>query len=175
MLTPTHLMVVVLVAMAMRLNRDEWFVALMFGVVIDADHLFALPRYVSDNGWDALLRQSWDDGSGLPWKSWFHYPLSALVVGYLSLGWRFALPLAFWSAHLSMDWLQLQMAGYNTAVESTILAGSTAGILYIGYSEWSSRTGRTGLTEYAGSLSRSARRSMAAAGTLISAFVYRSR
>jgi hypothetical protein len=175
MLTPTHLMVVVLAAMVLRLNRDEWFVALMFGVVIDADHLFAMPRYVSDNGWDALLRQSWDDGSGLPWKSWFHYPVSALVVGYLSVGWRLALPLAFWSAHLGMDWLQLQLAGYNTAAESAILVGSAAGVVYIGYSDWSLRTGRTGLSEYAGSLSRSARTSVSGVGTLISGLVYRSR
>src|SRR3989339_2042025 len=94
MLTPTHLMVVVLAAMLLRLNRDEWFIALLFGVVIDADHLFAVPRYVSDNGWAALLRQSWDDASGLPWKSWFHYPMAAIVVGYLSIGWRMAPPLS---------------------------------------------------------------------------------
>ena len=175
MLTPTHLMVVVLVAMAMRLNRDEWFIALMFGVVVDADHLFALPRYVSDNGWDAVLRQSWDDASGLPWKSWFHYPVSAIVVGYLSLGWRLALPLAFWSAHLGMDWLQLQLAGYNTVGESAILVGSTAGALYIGYSRWSIRTGGSGLPGYAGSLRESARSSVSGLGSVISGLVYRSR
>lgn len=160
MLTPTHLMVVVLAAMIMRLNRDEWFIALMFGVVVDADHLFALPRYVSDNGWDAVLRQTWDDGSGLPWKSWFHYPVSAIVVGHLSLGWRFALPLAFWSTHLGMDWLQLQLATYNTIVESAVLLAATGGVLYIDYSDWSRRTGRSGLSSFASDLSARAKASV---------------
>lgn len=149
MLSVTHLTVVVLAAMFLRLNRHEWFIALMFGVVIDADHLFALPRYVGDNGWAAVLRVSWDDSSGLPWKSWFHYPLAAVVVGHLSLGWRFALPLLFWSVHLSMDWLQPAIGGYNTAVESSILALSSAGIVYLSYTDWSARTGLAGLGVYA--------------------------
>lgn len=157
MLTPAHLTVVVLVAMLLRLNRDEWFIALMFGVVIDADHLFALPRYVSDNGWAAVLRQSWDDASGLPWKSWLHYPMAAIVVGHLSLGWRFALPLAFWGLHVGMDESQLVLGRMNTAVESALLLGSVAGILFLVYSKWALTTGGSGLKAYAAFLASSSR------------------
>jgi len=173
MLTPTHLTVVVLVAMLMRLDRNEWFIALMFGVVIDADHLFALPRYVADNGWSALLRQTWDDASGLPWKSWFHYPLSAVVVGYLSLGWRLALPLVFWALHLGMDSLQLALGDLNTPVESALLLGPLVGIIYIGYSKWSLMTGGSGLKMYAGSLASSSRTMFANLKKVIQACVGR--
>jgi len=157
MLTPTHLMVVVLAAMLLRLNRDEWFIALLFGVVIDADHLFAVPRFVSDNGWAALLRQSWDDASGLPWKSWFHYPMAAIVVGYLSIGWRLALPLALWALHLGMDGLQLMLGDLNTLVESALLIGSTSGVIFLAYSHWSLMTGGSGLKAYAAFIATSSR------------------
>ena len=150
-------MVVVLGAMLLRLNRDEWFIALLFGVVIDADHLFALPRFVSDNGWAALLRQSWDDASGLPWRSWFHHPMAAIVVGYLSIGWRLALPLAFWALHLGMDGLQLMLGGLNIVAESALLLGSTAGIISLTYSHWSLMTGGSGLKAYAGFVATSSK------------------
>jgi len=144
MLTPTHLLVTVLIVMLLRLNRDEVFIALMFGVVIDIDHIFALPRYVEDNGWAAILRQSWDDGTGLPWRSWLHHPMSAIVVGHLSEGWRYLLPLPFWAIHLGMDWLQLAVSEYNAAVESAILVLSATGIAYVKYSDWAQLTGHTG-------------------------------
>lgn len=157
MLTPTHFAIVVFAAMLLRLNRGEWLVALMFGVVIDVDHLFALPRYVEDNGWSAVLRQTWDDGSGLPWKSWFHYPMAAIVVGHLSVGWRFALPLSFWALHLGMDGLQLMLGDLNMLVETAILLGSAAGIVFMTYSQWSLMTGGSGLKAYVGFLATSSR------------------
>lgn len=157
MLTPTHLMVVVLAAMLLRLDRNEWFMALLFGVVVDADHLFALPRYVSDNGWSAVLRQTWDDGSGLPWKSWLHYPMAAVVVGHLSVGWRFALPLSFWAIHVGMDGLQIMLGDANILVESCILVGAAAGIVFLGYRRWSTSTGMSGVKAYACSVKSSYR------------------
>lgn len=157
MLTTTHFVVVVFVAMLLSLDRNEWFIVLLFGVALDFDHLFALPRYVSDNGWDALLRQSWDDASGEPWKSWFHYPLAAIVVGHLSSGWRLALPLSFWSLHLGMDGLQLMLGDLNTVVETAIMLGSVAGILYVSYSRWSLTSGGAGLKTYADFLASSSK------------------
>jgi hypothetical protein len=136
MLTTTHLAVAVLLGMLMSLSRDEWFAALTFGVLLDADHLFALPRYVGDNGWAAVLNQSWDDGSGNTWKSLLHLPVGAFVVAPLSVGWRLLLPLSFWSVHVGLDYLQLELAEYNTAVETAILLGSVAGITLIGYRRW---------------------------------------
>ncbi len=157
MLTPTHLTVVVLAAMLLRLDRGEWFVAMMFGVVIDADHLFALPRYVSDNGWAALLRQSWDDSSGLPWRSWLHEPMAAIAVGHLSTGWRFALPLAFWEIHVGMDEAQRALGGLNIYAETALLLGSAGGITWICYGQWSLATGGSGLRAFASSVAESSR------------------
>ena len=152
MLTTTHLAVAVFVGLLLRLNRDEWFIAIMFGVIVDADHLLALPRYVEANGWGAILRQTWDDGSGLPWRSWFHHPMSAIVVGHLSEGWRFLVPLPFWAMHLGLDWLQLAVSEHNTLVEGAILAGSIGGILYVKYGDWSTLSGQFGIRSYMGYL-----------------------
>jgi len=119
------------------LDRDEWFVAITFGVLIDADHLFAAPRYISDNGWGAILAPTWDDGSGLPWKSAFHHPEGAFVVGYLSVGWRFFMPMLFWGSHVALDELQLATLEHSAVVETLLLAGIVSGIVLVGHSRWS--------------------------------------
>jgi hypothetical protein len=137
MLTTTHLAVTVLLCLILNLNRDEWFVALMFGVMIDADHLFAAPRYVSHNGWAALLRRSWDDGSGLPWRSLFHYPVGAFVVVPLSIGWRYLLPVLFWAMHLELDYIQNATLSWSTPIETTVMISSCLGIVFILYRNWS--------------------------------------
>lgn len=120
----------------LNLDRNEWFIAVSFGVLIDLDHLFALPRYVSHNGAAAILRPTWDDGSGLPWKSAFHYPEGSFVVGYLSIGWRFFFPFLFWGVHLFLDWLQLAALNYSTPIETALFSSSVAGIVYISYRRW---------------------------------------
>ena len=122
--------------MILNLDRDEWFAALTFGVIIDADHLFAVPRYVSENGVAAILNPSWDDGSGLPWKSAFHHPEGAFVVGYLSIGWRLLIPLIFWGTHVAIDEFQLATIEYSGLIESIFLGAVVVGIVSLGYSRW---------------------------------------
>lgn len=136
MLTTTHLLIAVMIGLVLNLNRDEWFAAITFGVFVDADHLFALPRYVSDNGLAAVLRPTWDDGSGLPWRSVFHEPMGAFVTFPLGIGWRWLTPFLFWGAHVAADELQMALLEYNTPVESALVVISGAGILYIYYSRW---------------------------------------
>ena len=136
MLTTTHIAVVLLMGMLLNLNRDEWFAAFTFGVIVDADHLFALPRYISDNGWTAILRSTWDDASGLPWKSLLHYPVGAAIVGPLSVGWRYLVPLTFWAVHVSIDELQVELIEYSNPIEAVMFAGASAGIVYFGYARW---------------------------------------
>jgi hypothetical protein len=123
--------------MLLNLDRNEWFVALTFGVIIDADHLFALPRYISDNGAAAILSPTWDDGSGLPWKSSFHHPEGAFVVGYLAVGWRLFIPFIFWAAHVAIDELQLATLDYSAMIESTFLITVVSGIVALGFWRWS--------------------------------------
>jgi len=122
--------------MLLNLNRDEWFAALTFGVVIDADHLFAAPRYVSDNGVAAILSPTWDDGSGLPWKSSFHHPEGAFVVGYLAMGWRLLIPLVFWGTHVAIDEFQLATIEHSGVIESVFLSAVVGGIVSLGYKRW---------------------------------------
>lgn len=123
--------------MLLSMDRDEWFVAITFGVLIDADHLFAAPRYISDNGWDAILAPTWDDASGLPWKSSFHHPEGAFIVGYLSIGWRLFIPMLFWGSHVALDELQLAAVEHSALVESVLLVSIIGGILAISHHRWS--------------------------------------
>jgi hypothetical protein len=137
MLITTHIAVTILLCLILNLNRDEWFIAFMFGVVIDADHLFAAPRYVSHNGWEALFRRSWDDGSGLPWRSLLHYPVGAFVVVPLSIGWRFFLPALFWALHLELDYIQTATLSWSTPIEAAVMTSSCIGIVYVLNRNWS--------------------------------------
>lgn len=141
MLTTTHLAIAVLIGLLLNLNRDEWFVAITFGVLIDADHLFAAPRYISDNGLGAIMKPSWDDASGLPWKSLFHEPVGAFFVVPLAIGWRYMTPLVFWGAHLLADELQVATLDQSAVVESVLFTGVVVAIVYVAYSRWSALSG----------------------------------
>jgi len=132
----------------MNLDRNEWVVALSFGVLIDADHLFALPRYVHDNGATAILAPTWDDGSGLPWKSAYHFGDGAFVVGYLSVGSRLLYPFVFWGVHVAMDELQLATIDYSTPIEVAILSSAVLGTVYLGYFRWHALEPDKGFAEY---------------------------
>lgn len=136
-LTTTHLAVVVLFGLLVPLNKNEWLVLLMFGVVVDFDHVFAAPRYIGDNGWSAVLRPTWDDGSGEPYKSLFHEPIAFFVVSPLSIGWRYLLPLLAWSSHVGLDWLQNNTLAYSAPVEAAMLSAACAGVLVVAYTRWS--------------------------------------
>lgn len=136
MLTTTHILAVVMIGLFLNLNKDEWFIALTFGVAIDLDHVLAAPRYISDNGVAAILRPSWDDGSGLPWRSLMHYPVAAFVVAPLSIGWRYFVPLLFWSTHLGIDYVQSATIAYSAPVEIAFMTACSAGIVFLVYRHW---------------------------------------
>ncbi len=128
--------IAILIGLLLNLNRDEWFVAITFGVLIDADHLFATPRYVADNGLGAILRPTWDDASGEPWKSLYHDPVGAFIVFPLAIGWRYLIPFLFWGSHLAIDEFQLATLEYSAIIESAVLVGVVGGIVYVTYSRW---------------------------------------
>ncbi len=137
-----------LLGLLLSLNRDEWFIAMTFGVLLDADHIFAAPRYISDNGWAAIIRPTWDDGSGLPWKSLLHYPIGFFVVAPLSLGWRYMLPLLFWGVHVGIDEFQSATLGYSAVVESVFFTVVCSGIFLVQYHRWVALTPDSNVVGY---------------------------
>ncbi len=148
MLSTTHFAVSVLLGLLLNLDRNEWVVALSFGVLIDLDHLFALPKYVADNGAAAILRPTWTDGPGFVYKSSFHQADGSFIVGYLSVGWRYFFPFIFWGVHIFMDWLQLAALEYSEAIEAAIFASSLLGIAYILYNRWHALRPESGPWDY---------------------------
>lgn len=149
MLTTTHLIIAVLMGLLMNLDRNEWATALTFGVAVDADHLFAAPRYVDANGWSALFAPTWDDGSGHQWKSLFHYPMGAAIVGPLAIGWRYLVPLTFWGTHVFVDHFQTWTMDYWAPIEAATFAAASAGIVTVCYIRWSGTSSEQGLPAYA--------------------------
>ncbi len=127
------------------LDWNEWFVALLFGIALDLDHLFAVPGYVDRNGLGAILRPSWDDGSGASWRSLLHYPIGSFVIIPLAVGWRLLLPLLFWSTHLLIDYVQAATLSYAALVESVFLSVTCAMILAVWYHRWRVAQGTGGL------------------------------
>ena len=170
MLTTTHLLAVVLIGLFLNMNKDEWFVALTFGVAIDLDHVLAAPRYISDNGLAAILRPSWDDGSGLPWRSLMHYPVAAFVVMPLSIGWRYFVPLLFWSTHLGIDYIQSATVTYSSPVEIGFMTACIAGIVFLVYRRWSDIRPDADFNQFVSHLSGSLRASLKGCGVSIRQF-----
>jgi len=148
MLTTTHLAAVLLLGLLLNLDRNEWFAALAFGVALDVDHLFAAPGYVERNGFAAILKPSWDDGSGIPWRSVLHYPMGAFLVIPLSVGWRLLLPLLFWLTHLAIDYVQSVTLAYSAVVESAFLASVCLGIFAFSYQAWAAASSDHGLRPF---------------------------
>jgi hypothetical protein len=171
MLTTTHILAVVLIGLFLNLNKDEWFIALTFGVAIDLDHVLAAPRYISDNGLAAILRPSWDDGSGLPWRSLMHYPVAAFVVVPLSIGWRYFVPLLFWSTHLGIDYIQSATLAYSAPVEIVFMTACTVGIVFLVYRHWSDLRPDADFNQFVSQLTGSLRASLRGCGVSIRQFL----
>jgi hypothetical protein len=134
--------------MLMNLNRHERFVALLFGVFIDFDHLLAVPRYLAGNSVSSMMAFGFEDPEGLPWKSLLHRPMGAFIVIPMAVGWRFLVPAAFWGIHILMDAFQQSSAMYSVALEACLFAAAVGAIValdYLGVTR--TRGGRT-LMEY---------------------------
>ncbi len=127
------------------MDWNEWFVAILFGVALDLDHLFAVPGYVGRNGFGAILAPSWDDGSGAVWRSLIHYPIGSFVVIPLAVGWRFMLPLLFWASHLAIDYVQSATLAYSAIVEAAFLSVTCIAIFGLGYYRWRVAKGASGV------------------------------
>lgn len=150
MLAVTHLIVSLLFIHLLTLDRNDAFVALMFGVFIDVDHLFGLKAYVDVHGiaglfdFDSLMNA---DGQ---WKSMLHNPVAALVVGPAASASRLALPLLFWFVHITMDYAEDSFLGLFSLWETLLLAGSAAALFLLSYRKVRFYEPDIGLMEFVG-------------------------
>ncbi|HXZ24253.1 MAG TPA: hypothetical protein VEH08_05910 [Methanomassiliicoccales archaeon] len=136
MLATTHLLFVILVILWLNLDRYEILAVLTFGVFIDLDHLLALPGYVAQTGLANALNPDAAMTSGVVWKSILHNPMCAVVIGPLSLGFRYALPFVVWGAHLFMDWVQMTYLGVASPTEMALCALMLAAIGHLEHQKY---------------------------------------
>lgn len=119
----------------LNLDRNDAFVALLFGVFIDVDHLFGLEGYVKANGivglvdFDGLMNA---DGH---WKSLLHNPVAVMVVGPLSVASRLAVPLLFWAVHVGMDYVEDAFLGVFSFPEAVLLTVMSLGLVTMRFSK----------------------------------------
>src|SRR4030065_7187 len=90
MIAVTHLVVCLLLIELMHLDRNDAFVAWVFGVFIDLDHLFGLRDYVQANGVMAVFDMDDIVNPGGHWKSLMHSPIAVMVVGPVFIAFRLA-------------------------------------------------------------------------------------
>jgi len=132
MLALTHLAVSLLLIQALSLNKNDSFVALLFGVFIDADHILGLRDYAQTNGLASIFDIDSLMNPGGQWKSLLHSPIAAALVGPMSIGSRLALPLLFWAVHVCMDQVEDLFLGVSSVPE-IIFLGLTSSVLLAFY------------------------------------------
>src|SRR5512137_378254 len=121
MLSITHIVVSLLLIQLMSLDKNDAFVALLFGVFIDLDHLFGLKNYAQAHGVMSLFNFDNLTNPGGHWKSLMHNPVAIAVVGPLSFVSRLAIPLIFWGMHIGMDFVQENLLGVFSEAEAMLL------------------------------------------------------
>jgi hypothetical protein len=136
MIALTHLVVSLLLIQLLSLDRNDAFVALMFGVLIDLDHLMGLGDYVKANGISAIFDFHDLMNPGGHWKSLFHNPVAIAVVGPLSVTSRLAVPLLFWGVHMTMDFVQEKYLGALSSPEGVFLALATFALIAVRYANY---------------------------------------
>ncbi len=138
MLAVTHLFVTLLLMQLLSLDRNESFVALLFGFGIDLDHLLGLKEFVSSNGTAALLDTGLLMDPGGQWKSMLHTPVASFVVGSLSAASRLAFPFLFWFIHVGLDQLEDSILGLFSIAEMILMVGSATALIAIRWNRFRS-------------------------------------
>lgn len=136
MLSVTHIVVSLLLIQLMSLDKNDAFVALLFGVFIDLDHLFGLKDYTQAHGLASLLNADTLVNPGGHWKSLMHSPIALAVVGPLSVASRLAIPLIFWGVHLGMDFVQENFLGVFSEGEAMLLFFATFTLITLRYAKF---------------------------------------
>ena len=136
MIAITHLVVSLFLIEILTLDRNDAFVALMFGVFIDLDHLIGLKDYAKANGIRAVFDFDSLAHADGQWKSLLHSPIAVGIVTPISVASRLMIPLIFWGMHISMDFVEENFLGNFSAIEATLLAIAGIGLVSIRYSKY---------------------------------------
>jgi hypothetical protein len=129
MIAIVHLLVALVLIKAFRLDRTEAFAVLLFGVLIDLDHVFALVDFWSMAGMSGALDYQAAMATDLEWKSLFHSPAAAIIIGPACAGFRMATPGLAWGLHLALDWVQIEYLGVLSAVEMALLVALVVALI----------------------------------------------
>ena len=136
MLSITHIVVTLVLIQILTLDRNDAFVAMLFGVFIDVDHLFGLVKYTHINGIASILDVHTLMNPGGQWKSILHSPIAAAVVTPLSFAFKMAIPLAFWSTHLLMDFVEQTYLGHFSGMEAGLFIFAGLGLATLRYGRY---------------------------------------
>jgi hypothetical protein len=136
MLSITHLVVSLLLIQILMLDRNDAFVALVFGVFIDLDHLFGLREYAQANGIRSLFDLQNMINPGGHWKSMLHSPIAIAVISPLSIASRLMVPLLFWGVHISMDIIEESLLGNFSTIEAMLFAVVGLALVTIRYGKY---------------------------------------
>jgi len=126
-----HILVVVILIKLLHLDRNEAFVAILFGVLLDLDHLMGIPAYIGEYGWVAVFNIDSLLHNDVQWKSSMHGTEAFLVVSAISLLLRMYIPLLFWALHVLMDWIQVSYWNIVAWPEVLLVLGFTALMFYM--------------------------------------------
>lgn len=136
MIAATHLIVSLLLIRVLHLDRNDAFIALLFGVFIDFDHLIGLGNYAKANGFRSVFDFHSLMNPGGHWKSMFHNPVALAVVGPLSVASRLAIPLIFWGVHMAMDFVETSYLGPLSSPEAIFLGLATCALIALRYTSY---------------------------------------
>lgn len=150
MLAVTHLVVSLLLISLLNLDRNDTFVALLFGVFIDVDHLLGLKGYVDAHGVGGVLDIDSLVSADGQWKSLLHSPVAAMVVGPVASASRLGLPLLFWGIHISMDYAEDTLLGLFSAAEAALLSASASALVLLAFRSFLIANPGCGVREFAG-------------------------
>jgi hypothetical protein len=145
MLAITHLLFVMILIGWFGLDRKAAFATLLFGVLIDIDHVLGMAEFVAKDGLENSLNLQAALSSDVQWKSLLHSPQAVLFVAPVVLGFRMVLPLIAWGAHLLMDQVQMSYLGICSPVEMVLMGTMAMVLLQMRRRDYSAITGDTSL------------------------------
>ncbi|NLT36966.1 MAG: hypothetical protein GXX95_02250 [Methanomassiliicoccus sp.] len=141
MLATTHLLFALILIGWFGLDRKAAFAVLLFGVLIDIDHVLGMAEFVAKEGVENSLNLQAALSSDVQWKSLLHSPQAVLFVAPVVLGFRMVLPLVAWSAHLLMDYVQMNYLGICSPAEMFLMGLMALVLLHMRRAEFSATSG----------------------------------